>query len=205
VALVFRAAVLVTAISALVMVAAAPLLCVEVFGADFRGSIDDLRVLVWGAFGMVALKLFGNALVARGRPVLQSVAIGVGFVCTVVLDIILIPPFGGLGAALASTISYTAAGAFIAVIFLRALEASPAELVPRTGDLRRLWRRVRGLAPAQRSADQPGEHPQAVRDVERHEGSQDARKQPPLLTPAAERSDPEDDRTRRVDAELERE
>ena len=28
---------------------------------------------------MVALKLFGHALVARGRPVLQSVAIGVGF------------------------------------------------------------------------------------------------------------------------------
>jgi len=142
-AVVFRAAVLVTAVSGLVMVAAAPLLCVTIFGSDFRGSVDDLRVLVWGAFGMVALKLFGNALVARSRPVLQSLAVGVGFACTVVLDVILIPPFGGLGAALASTLSYTAAGVFSAVIFLRALEGRPGDLVPRAADLTRLWRLVR--------------------------------------------------------------
>jgi O-antigen/teichoic acid export membrane protein len=204
-AAVFRAAVLVTAISGLVMVAAAPLLCVSVFGSDFRGSIDDLRVLVWGAFGMVALKLFGNALVARGRPVLQSVAISLGFACTVALDVILIPPFGGLGAALASTLAYTAAGVLAGAIFLRALEGPAAELVPRPGDLTRLVRRARALAPSRRGPRQPGEHAQAVRDVEGHEGSEDTRKQPPLLAPATERSDPEDDRAHRVNTELDRE
>ena len=134
-AAVFRAAALVTAVLALAMVAAAPLLCVVVFGDEFRGSIDDLRVLAVGAFGMVALKLFGNALVARGLPVLQSVAIGTGFVCTVVLDILLIPPFGGLGAALASTLAYTAAGIAIGAIFLRTAGGRAADLVPRAGDV----------------------------------------------------------------------
>jgi O-antigen/teichoic acid export membrane protein len=202
---VFRAAVLVTAISALVMVAAAPVLCVGVFGEDFRGSIDDLRVLVWGAFGMVALKLFGNALVARGRPVAQSIAVGVGFACTVTLDVILIPPFGGLGAALASTLSYTAAGVFAGVIFLRALEGSPAELVPRAADVTKLLHRVHALIPSKRGPRQPGEHAQTVRDVEGREGSDDARKQSPRLAPAAKRPDAEDDRTGGIDAELERE
>jgi O-antigen/teichoic acid export membrane protein len=131
---VFRVVALVTAASALVMIAMAPLLCVVVFGAEFRGSIDDLRVLVAGAFGIVALKLFGNALVAQGRPVLQSAAIAVGFACTVVLDVLLIPPFGGLGAALASTLAYTAAGVVVGAIFLHALEGRAADLVPRTGD-----------------------------------------------------------------------
>ena len=204
-AVVFRAAVLVTAISALVMVAAAPLLCVGVFGSDFRGSVDDLRVLVWGAFGMVALKLFGNALVARSRPVLQSVAIGAGFVLTVTLDVILIPPFGGLGAALASTLAYTAAGAFAGLIFLRALEGSPAELVPRAGDLGRLVRRVRALAPSKRGAQEPGEHAHPIRGMEGHEGDEDARQKPPLLAPATKRSDAEDERAGGVDSELERE
>lgn len=142
-AAVFRAAAVVTAAAALTMIVAAPLLCVTVFGPEFRGSIDDLRVLVVGAFGMMTLKLFGNALVARGRPVLQSIAIGAGFACTVLLDVLLIPPFGGLGAALASTLAYTAAGLVVGVIFLRALGGRPGELVPRVGDVRWLWDFVR--------------------------------------------------------------
>lgn len=140
---VFRAAAVVTGAAALAMIVAAPVLCVTIFGADFRGSIDDLRVLVAGAFGMMALKLFGSALVARGYPGLQSVAIGAGFACTVALDIVLIPPFGGLGAALASTLAYTAAGIVVAVIFLRALGGRAGELVPRAADVVWLWDLVR--------------------------------------------------------------
>jgi O-antigen/teichoic acid export membrane protein len=148
---VFRAAAVVTAAASVVMIAAAPFLCATVFGDDFRGSIGDLRVLVLGAFGVVALKLFGNALVAQGKPVLQTLAIGAGFVCTVVLDVVLIPPFGGLGAALASTLAYTAAGAVVVAIFLRSAEAAVGDLVPRRADvawfaatLRERFRRGRG-------------------------------------------------------------
>jgi O-antigen/teichoic acid export membrane protein len=155
-AVIFRGAALVTAVLAVAMILLAPALCVVVFGEEFRGSVDDLRILVLGAFGMVALKLFGNALVARGRPVLQSVAIGVGFVSTVVLDIVLIPPFGGAGAALASTLSYTAAGIAIAAIFLRTAGGSASDLVPRASDVAWLVRTVRSrLRPAPPAA-QPG-------------------------------------------------
>jgi O-antigen/teichoic acid export membrane protein len=145
---IFRVAILLTAVCALAMIAAAPFLCATVFGEEFRGSVDDLRVLVAGAFGVVAVKLFGNALVARRRPGLQSVGVGAGFVCTVVLDIVLIPPLGGLGAALASTLAYSAAGAVMGAMFVRALGAGPSELLPRIGELawfarevRKRWRR----------------------------------------------------------------
>jgi O-antigen/teichoic acid export membrane protein len=115
-----------------------------VFGEEFRGSIDDLRVLVAGAFGMVALKLFGNALVAQNRPGLQSLAIGAGFLFTLVLDIVLIPPYGGLGAALASTVAYAAAGVVVGAIFVRALEGRPSDLVPRPADAARFVQIARG-------------------------------------------------------------
>jgi O-antigen/teichoic acid export membrane protein len=141
---VFRVALLITAATALVMIAGAPFLCAGVFGEEFRGSTDDLRVLVAGAFGIVALKLFGNALVAQGLPVLQSVAIAVGFACTVVLDVLLIPEFGGLGAALASTLAYTAAGVVVGAIFLRALDGRASELVPRPGDVAWFANMLRG-------------------------------------------------------------
>ena len=155
-AAVFRAAALVTAVLAAGMIVLAPALCVVVFGEEFRGSIDDLRILVVGAFGMVALKLFGNSLVARGRPVLQSLAIGIGFLSTVVLDVILIPPFGGAGAALASTLSYTAAGIAIAAIFLRTAGGSASDLVPRAGDVAWLVRTVRSRLRAAPAAAEPG-------------------------------------------------
>lgn len=132
---VFRGSILVTAISGILMIALAPFLCTVVFGEPFRDSVGQLRVLVLGAVGIVAVKLLGNALVARGRPGLQSVAVGIGFLGTVVLDVLLIPPYAGMGAAIASSAAYTAAGATMAVIFVRLLGPRYRDLVPRGSDV----------------------------------------------------------------------
>jgi O-antigen/teichoic acid export membrane protein len=144
---IYRTALIVTAAFAAVMVLAAPILCVTFFGEQFRDSINMLRVLVIAAFGVGAIKLLGSALVAQGRPGLQSIAIGAGFACSVVLDVVLIPPFGGQGAAFAAAIAHTAAGLVVAAIFFRTLGGGPADLIPRLGDLRwfaeKLSRRLR--------------------------------------------------------------
>jgi O-antigen/teichoic acid export membrane protein len=131
----FRAATLVTVVLGVGMALAAPILCVTLFGEQFRGSIVELRLLVIGAPGVVALIAFGNALVAQRRPVLSSIALGTGFLCTIALDILLIPPYAGIGAAVASALAYTAAGSMMSLFFLRALGARGHELVPRRGEL----------------------------------------------------------------------
>ena len=133
---IFRAAMLVTAACALVMVVAAPILCATIFGEEFRDSVNMLRVLVIAAFGVGSVKLLGSALVTQGRPGLQSVAIGAGFVLSVALDIVLIPPFGGQGAAFAAAIAHTTAGLVVCAIFLRTLGGGPGDLIPRVGDVR---------------------------------------------------------------------
>jgi O-antigen/teichoic acid export membrane protein len=127
----FRAATLVTVLLGVGMIAAAPILCVTLFGEQFHGSVIELRLLVIGAVGVLALKVFGNALVAQRKPVLSSVALGAGFVCTLVLDVFLIPRYAGIGAAVASTLAYTAAGVVMSLFFIRALEAKASDLVPR--------------------------------------------------------------------------
>ena len=136
-AIAFRVTMLVTLVLMVTMVLAAPILCETFFGVEFRGSIIELRVLVLGALGMVALTIFGNTLVARGKPVLSSVALGAGFLCTVILDIVLIPPFAGTGAAVASAIAYTTAGAMMCVFFMRALGAGVGDLVPKANEV--MW------------------------------------------------------------------
>lgn len=123
----------------------APLLLVFVFGEDFRGAVDDLRVLALGALGVVALKVVGPTLVAQERPLLESAAIGVGFIIMLVGNFLLIPPLGGLGAAIASAVAYTATGLFVVVFFLRTLGGTARLLVPGLDDVREICRR---LAPA---------------------------------------------------------
>lgn len=132
---VFRASVVVTAGLAAAVVVAAPVLCTTVFGEEFSGSVDDLRVLVVGACGIVALKLLGNALTAQRLPLRSTTAAGVAFVATIVLNVLLVPPFGGLGAAAASALAYTAGGAAIVVFFLHSFDARASSLVPRPRDV----------------------------------------------------------------------
>jgi O-antigen/teichoic acid export membrane protein len=140
---VFRAAILLTIPLTVAILIAAPFLCVVVFPDEFRDSIPQLRVLAFGGFGIVALKLLGNALTAQGRPLLATAGTGVAFAATVVLDVALIPSHGGMGAAVASTVAYTLGGIAIAVLFVRALRTRPAALVPRGGDLGGLLRLAR--------------------------------------------------------------
>jgi O-antigen/teichoic acid export membrane protein len=138
----FRIGVLLTLPVAAVMIVVAPLLCATIFGHRFSGSVLDLRLLVPGAFGITALKMLGNALIAQGRPVAQTVAVAVAFGCTALLDAILIPLHADLGASLASTIAYSAGGLAAALIFVRTLGCPGSELIPQRQDLLDLWRRL---------------------------------------------------------------
>ena len=122
-AAVFRAAVILTVPVVAVLILAAPILCVTIFGDSFAGSINDLRLLAPGAFGIIALKLLANSLTAQRKPMLGNLAVAVAFAATVVLDLLLIPRFGGAGAAAASTLAYSVGGIAVAVVFSRALGA----------------------------------------------------------------------------------
>jgi O-antigen/teichoic acid export membrane protein len=132
----FRFAALATAVMVGGLLLLAPLLCTTVFGSAFAGSVQQLRVLSLGAFGIVALKLFGNALVAQGRPLKEAMAIAAAFAATIALDLVLIPRHGGTGAALASTAAYTAGGLVVAWIAARSLRFGAGSIVPRRGDLK---------------------------------------------------------------------
>jgi O-antigen/teichoic acid export membrane protein len=125
----------------------APLLCVAVFGPEFTDSVLDLRILAFGAFGLLALNVFGTTLVAQQRPILESIAHGIGFAVAVVLYVVLIPPFGATGASLASAVSYLICGVVALSLVHRTLGLPYRSLVPRssdTADLLRVLRRRKG-------------------------------------------------------------
>jgi O-antigen/teichoic acid export membrane protein len=127
----FRTGVVLTTPLVLAGIILAPFLCGTIFGADFNGAVDDLRILLIGVFGLLALQQLGNALTAQGRPGLWATAAATAFVTTIVLDIALIPPFGGAGAAVASRVAYLVGGTVAIVFFLRFFGGPASALVPR--------------------------------------------------------------------------
>jgi O-antigen/teichoic acid export membrane protein len=140
---VFRLALLIAGGLTVVLILIAPLLCSVVFGSAFSGSTNQLRILALGALGISALDLLPNALTAQRMPIRGMWAVAVAFAVTLALDIALIPPMGGLGAALATTLAYTVGGVVAAAIFARTFELPFAELVPRLGELPWLWQKLR--------------------------------------------------------------
>jgi len=140
--MVLRGALLLTLACTVGMVLLAPFLCTTIFGSEFSGSVEMLRVLCLGSFGIATLKLLGIALTAQRRPLLETGAVAVAFVTVFALDFALIPDHGGLGASIASAASYTLGGLAAAVIFGRTLGAGIRDLIPRPSDLVALWRSV---------------------------------------------------------------
>jgi hypothetical protein len=74
---------------------------------------------------------------------LETAGIAAAFVVILVLDIVLIPESGGVGASIASAIGYSVGGLAIALIFARALDARLRDLVPRVQDVRWIATRLR--------------------------------------------------------------
>ncbi len=114
---------------------AAPVLCIGVFGPEFRDSVPLLRLLIPGALGIATLKILGSALTARGRPWLESAASACAFSAAVAMYVTLIPRFGAAGSAVASTVAYLIGGATAGAIFARTFGRSGRDLVPTLSQL----------------------------------------------------------------------
>lgn len=76
------------------------------YGSDFNSAVTPTRIILLGlaldgVAGVIAAFLYGV-----GRPGLYSLAIAAGLGVTVVLDLLLIPPFETVGAATASAVAY---------------------------------------------------------------------------------------------------
>lgn len=136
---------------AIILVVAAPFLCTVVFGPEFAGSVPDLRVLAGGAIGICLMTLLGSALNAQQRPLLTTYASACAFVLTIGLDLLLIPPHGGLGASIATTAAWTGGGIVIAVLFSRAMRTSVTGLIPRGSDMRWIHSELRARLDARRA------------------------------------------------------
>ncbi len=99
-----------TALAAIPLAAAVPLLPV-IYGSSFRGAMIPAYILLFGLVGEGVAGLISAYLYGVGRPGANSLALGVSVVVTIVLDILLIPRYNAVGAAIASAAAYLTSSA----------------------------------------------------------------------------------------------
>ncbi|MDQ1719458.1 MAG: hypothetical protein QOE89_3411, partial [Pseudonocardiales bacterium] len=110
-----------TAGAAIPLAAGAGIILPALYGKSFDGAIVPTWILLAGLLGEGVTGLITAYLYGMGRPGLNSLAIGIAVLVTVVGDLLLIRPFGVTGAAVASAAAYLATTATLLILFRQQL------------------------------------------------------------------------------------
>ena len=133
VASLFRSGVAASAVVALGLGLASPLVLPLVFGDEYRDAVAPTLLLVPAGVLWSGQWILCRSAMARGEPRPLAVSFTASFVVMVALDLALISSHGILGAASAS-FSSSAVGFIIAVAYYIAARGDWRPLVPRFGD-----------------------------------------------------------------------
>ncbi|MGH2874088.1 MAG: oligosaccharide flippase family protein [Solirubrobacteraceae bacterium] len=109
-ALAIRHLALVAGVAALANAGFGTVVILFAYGTAFHPAVLPMLVLLPGVWLMAIAVVAQGDLSGRGRPGLASSLTGGAAVVTVALDLALIPSFGVIGAAIASTCAYSALG-----------------------------------------------------------------------------------------------
>ncbi|QJX46294.1 hypothetical protein HMJ29_04795 [Hymenobacter taeanensis] len=132
-----------TAASVLLMLMLPTALLSSLFGKEFGPAHEVMLLLAPGVVIMALQMLVSSyfAGLAQYRTNNTAAIIGLGF--TVVACALLIPQLGIRGAALASTLSYSASTGFLLWKFWRATGTKPTSFLPQAADVARVWHLMR--------------------------------------------------------------
>ena len=141
---VVRVMVLVAVPAAVILGLAAGPIVELLFSPRFLPAVRPLRLLLPGAAAMGIARVLANDIAGRGKPLLNSYIAAVTLALNLGLNLLWIPRLGIAGAALASTVSYTATLFARIIIYCRLSGNSwKIVLIPRPGDFSLVMRGIR--------------------------------------------------------------
>ncbi len=95
------------------------------YGAQFRAAIWPAVIILVGLVAEPAAGVGSAFLLGAGRPGLNSVLLGAGLIVTLVLDVVLIPSHGAVGAAWASAVAYLLTDVLLVLVMWHLSRARP--------------------------------------------------------------------------------
>jgi len=108
-----------TILVALVLFALGRYIIILFFGSVFLLALKPLWILLPGVIALSICKVLGNEIIGRGRPLIITTASGISLAINVSLNLLLIPRMGIVGAAWASSVSYTITTIVVLIAFMK--------------------------------------------------------------------------------------
>jgi O-antigen/teichoic acid export membrane protein len=134
-----RMTVLVSAVCAIALIPVA-WLGINLVLPAFRDCLPAFLVLLPGVVALCVAKVMNSYIGGRGRPGPISAGATIALVFNLAANLVLIPAWGIVGAAVASLLSYTILAVLMVAVACRLSHRSPLELVvPRLEDVRAVW------------------------------------------------------------------
>ena len=123
-----RISILLVLFAAILLYLAAPLLVNLLFGERYSASIPIIRTILPGILFFVILKILNSQFVGSGKPQLTLIALLPSLAINIVLNILFIPSYKGIGAALATNISYFCASFLLLLVYSRTFKTGFLEI-----------------------------------------------------------------------------
>lgn len=129
VAQVLRLSFLLIGILALLLIFISPIIIVGMYGQDFYDSIAILQILLPGVIILTIYKVMNMDLAGKGKPWISMKSMIPALIINIFVNIILIPKYGAIGAAISSTFSYSIAGILFLFFYSKEVEIPIKEIV----------------------------------------------------------------------------
>jgi O-antigen/teichoic acid export membrane protein len=125
---------------------AAPIFVPLLYGREYLPMIPALYSVIWGIVISPIATFLGVYFASRKQISRNIFASGMGFLVNIVLNMILIPRIGIVGAGIATSISNTTWAIILAIFFIRQEESGPGGIfILNRNDISELRDKIRGL------------------------------------------------------------
>lgn len=117
--LVCRNVLFVTAVISALLYVLSPYIIIYIFSEEFYAAITPFQILLLGSVAFGVARVISSDLAGRGKPMIDNYVGLFATILNVILNIVLIPKMGILGAAWASSATYCLSSILMLVIYSR--------------------------------------------------------------------------------------
>lgn len=128
VASIFRVSFLIALGAGVLIFFIAPVLVPLIFGAEYTSSVAMIQVVLPGILILVGFRILNSRLTGMGKPQIAIYTFVPALIINFILNLFLIPKFGGIGAAWATNVSYALGSVIFVIIYSRLVKMPVREI-----------------------------------------------------------------------------
>lgn len=124
VASIFRISLILGLIGGIIIFFVAPSLVPLIFGQDFVHSVPMIQIVLPGIFILIGFRILNSRLTGMGKPQIAIYTFAPALVINFVLNLFLIPRYGGIGASWSTNVSYAIGSVIFFFVYMRMTKMS---------------------------------------------------------------------------------